>query len=114
MLVPSTFPASSSSGMNTQAVRPLRAACAATAFARFPVEAQPIVSSPNAAAALIAADKNRARYTDHAAKARADQAVFFLDLHTTSAAGVPFALIGDTLAQRRFAAFGGIRVALLR
>lgn len=31
--------------------------------------------------------------------------VFFLDFHTTSAAGVPFALIGDTLAQREFAAW---------
>ena len=30
--------------------------------------------------------------------------VFFIDLHTTSAAGIPFALIGDTLPHRDFAA----------
>jgi len=30
--------------------------------------------------------------------------VCFVDLHTTSAEGIPFALVGDTLAQRRFAA----------
>src|SRR5437899_3140506 len=38
--------------MKTHALRPARAACAATAFARLPVEAQPIVSSPKAAAAV--------------------------------------------------------------
>src|SRR5438093_13308799 len=45
--------------MKIHAVRPARAAWAATAFARFPVEAQPIVSSRNAAAALIAAATTR-------------------------------------------------------
>src|SRR5688500_14757589 len=40
--------------MKIQAASPARAACAATAFARLPVDAQPIVSSSNAAAALIA------------------------------------------------------------
>lgn len=37
---------------------------------------------------------------DAMARARGD--VYLLDLHTTSAAGVPFALFGDTLRQRRF------------
>src|SRR2546430_6355353 len=54
-----TLPASSSSGMKIHALRPARAACAATAFARLPVDAQPIVSSPKAAAALIAAATTR-------------------------------------------------------
>ncbi len=45
--------------MKIQALSPARAACAATAFARLPVEAQPIVSSPNAAAALIAVATTR-------------------------------------------------------
>src|SRR5437762_12529190 len=45
--------------MKIQALRPARAACAATAFARLPVEAQPIVSRPNAAAALIAVATTR-------------------------------------------------------
>src|SRR5438477_262912 len=54
-LDPITFPASSSSGMKIHALSPARAACAATAFARFPVEAHPTVSIPKAAAALSAA-----------------------------------------------------------
>src|SRR2546427_8494822 len=54
-----TLPASSSSGMKIHAFRPARAACAATAFARLPVDAQPMVSSPKAAAALIAAATTR-------------------------------------------------------
>src|SRR5437667_5679080 len=45
--------------MKIHALRPARAACAATAFARLPVDAQPIVSSPNAAAALIAVATTR-------------------------------------------------------
>jgi predicted deacylase len=36
--------------------------------------------------------------------ARARGEVYFLDLHTTSAAGIPFALIGDTPRHRAFAA----------
>src|SRR5436189_2540261 len=55
-----TLPASSSSGMKIHALRPARAACAATAFARLPVDAQPMVSSPKAAAALAAAARLRA------------------------------------------------------
>src|SRR2546425_9617465 len=54
-----TLPASSSSGMKIHAFRPARAACAATAFARLPVDAQPMVSSPKAAAALMAAATTR-------------------------------------------------------
>lgn len=38
-----------------------------------------------------------------AAIARARGPVFLVDLHTTSAAGVPFVLFGDTLSQRAFA-----------
>jgi predicted deacylase len=37
---------------------------------------------------------------DAMARARGD--VYLLDLHTTSAAGIPFVLFGDTLRQRRF------------
>src|SRR3989454_10568422 len=45
--------------MKIHATSPARAACAATALARLPVDAQPMVSSPNAAAALIAAATTR-------------------------------------------------------
>ena len=45
--------------MKIQAARPARAACAATALARLPVDAQPTVSRPNARAALIAAATTR-------------------------------------------------------
>jgi len=45
--------------MKTHAFRPARAACAATALARLPVDAHPIVSSPNAAAALMAVATTR-------------------------------------------------------
>src|SRR5207244_12882565 len=45
--------------MKIHALSPARAAWAATAFARLPVEAQPIVSSPNAAAALTATATTR-------------------------------------------------------
>lgn len=38
-----------------------------------------------------------------AAIARARGPVFVIDLHTTSAAGVPFAVVGPTAAHRRFA-----------
>ena len=37
------------------------------------------------------------------ASARAQGELYFLDLHTTSAPGVPFATVGDTLRNRRFA-----------
>ena len=37
-----------------------------------------------------------------AARARAQGPVHLADLHTTSAAGIPFILFGDTLSQRRF------------
>src|SRR6185503_8820913 len=45
--------------MKIHALSPARATCAATALARFPVDAQPMVSSPNAAAALIAVATTR-------------------------------------------------------
>src|SRR6266436_2368333 len=45
--------------MKIHALRPARAACAATALAKLPVDAQPIVSSPKAAAALIAVATTR-------------------------------------------------------
>ena len=57
--VPITLPISRSSGMKIHDASPARAACAATAFARFPVEAQPTVSRPNASAALIAVETTR-------------------------------------------------------
>jgi len=37
-----------------------------------------------------------------AAKARATGSLFLVDLHTTSAAGIPFVIFGDTLQQRIF------------
>src|SRR5580692_8811916 len=45
--------------MKIQAGIPARAACAPTAFARLPVDAQPKVSRPKAVAALIAAATTR-------------------------------------------------------
>ena len=45
--------------MKIQAASPARAAWAATALARLPVEAQPTVSRPRARAALIAAATTR-------------------------------------------------------
>jgi succinylglutamate desuccinylase len=44
--------------------------------------------------------------------ARARGEVFLIDLHTTSAAGVPFVLFGDTLRQRAFGAHFPITVLL--
>ena len=52
-----------------------------------------------------AAEVRELRAELDAALAAARGPVFFLDFHTTSAAGVPFALIGDTLAQRELARF---------
>jgi predicted deacylase len=46
-----------------------------------------------------------------AAIARARGPVFLVDLHTTSAHGIPFVLFGDTLSQRAFA--GGIPLPLV-
>src|SRR5438445_2627776 len=45
--VPKIFACSKSAGMNIQHLNPWRAACAAVAFARFPVEEQETVSKPN-------------------------------------------------------------------
>src|SRR5579875_3447531 len=52
------LPASRSAGMNTTARIPARAA-AATAAARFPVDAQANVSNPNARARVTAMDTGR-------------------------------------------------------
>ncbi len=46
------------------------------------------------------------------AGARARGPLHLIDLHTTSAAGIPFLLCGDTLAQRRFVAAFPIPVIL--
>src|SRR5690242_13657392 len=53
------FPTSRSWGMKIHDVSPARAAWAATALARFPVDAQPIVVRPSACAALIAVATTR-------------------------------------------------------
>src|ERR1700740_2714500 len=45
--------------MKIQALKPLRAACAATEFARFPVEEHDTVSNPNARACESATDTTR-------------------------------------------------------
>src|SRR5215203_6552904 len=57
--VPITLPISRSSGMKIHDTSPARAACAATALARLPVDAHPTVSSPNASAALMAVETTR-------------------------------------------------------
>src|SRR5579871_1208515 len=44
--VPSILAGSRSAGIKTHALKPRRAACAATAFARFPVEEQLTISKP--------------------------------------------------------------------
>src|SRR5579862_7181907 len=44
------FAASRSAGVKIHALKPLRAACAATEFARFPVDEHDTVSNPNARA----------------------------------------------------------------
>src|SRR5215472_9894464 len=49
-LVPRIFAGSRSEGIKIQAFRPSRAACAATAFARLPVDEQETVSKPKARA----------------------------------------------------------------
>lgn len=56
------------------------------------------------AAALDAEDREQLELLGaiEAAMERARGAVHLVDLHTSSAAGVPFVLFGDTLAQRRF------------
>src|SRR6266481_7093026 len=48
--VPRIFAGSRSAGIKIHALNPLRAACAATEFARFPVEEHDTVSNPNARA----------------------------------------------------------------
>src|ERR1700745_1690863 len=53
------FAASRSAGMKIQALKPLRAASAATEFARLPVEEQDTVSNPNARACAKATATTR-------------------------------------------------------
>src|SRR3954465_15384085 len=57
--VPTTFAASRSEGIKIQALKPLRAAWAATALAKFPVEEQETTSNPNARACARATDTTR-------------------------------------------------------
>src|SRR5580704_7629510 len=54
-----TFAGSRSAGMNTHASNPDCADCAATAFAKFPVEEHPTVSNPNRRAATKAVPTTR-------------------------------------------------------
>src|SRR5215472_2992104 len=53
------FAGSRSAGMKIHALKPLRAACAATEFARFPVDEQDTVSNPKARACDSATDTTR-------------------------------------------------------
>src|SRR5215469_18266656 len=53
------FAGSRSAGMKIHALKPLRAACAATEFARFPVEEHATVSNPNARACESATETTR-------------------------------------------------------
>jgi len=48
-------------------------------------------------------EKSELRAELDAAIARARGTVYFIDLHTTSAEGIPFVMVGDTLAHRAFA-----------
>src|SRR5579872_1692671 len=57
--VPRIFAASRSAGIKIHALNPLRAACAATAFARFPVEEQETISNPKAFACANATETTR-------------------------------------------------------
>src|SRR5258708_4086074 len=58
-LMLATFAGSRSTGMKTKHSSPARAAYAATALARFPVDAHAIVSKPLARAQLMATDTTR-------------------------------------------------------
>src|SRR5579872_2717443 len=58
-LMLATLAGSRSTGMNTKHSSPARAAYAATALARLPVDAQAIVSKPCARAQLIATETTR-------------------------------------------------------
>src|SRR4051795_567772 len=57
--VPRIFACSRSAGINIQHLNPLRAACAAVAFARLPVEEQETVSNPKARALASATATTR-------------------------------------------------------
>jgi len=67
-------------------------------------EAQVAIVEARAEADLDAEDREQLEILSavRAAIARATGPVYLVDLHTTSAHGVPFALFGDTLAQRAF------------
>src|SRR5215469_18814075 len=53
------FAGSRSAGIKIHALKPLRAACAATEFARFPVDEHDTVSNPKACACESATDTTR-------------------------------------------------------
>ena len=57
MVEPTTLPASTPSGMKITQLSPARAACAATAVARFPVDAHETVVKPNSRAFVIATER---------------------------------------------------------
>src|SRR2546428_12944502 len=57
--VPMIFAGSRSAGMKIQHLKPFRAACAAVAFARLPVEEQETVSNPKARALASATASTR-------------------------------------------------------
>src|SRR6266404_3574779 len=59
---PSSLPASRLSGMTTQHSMPRRAACAATLFARLPVDAQASTSNPSSTARVAATDTTLSLY----------------------------------------------------
>src|SRR5215472_5900597 len=83
-LVPIIFAGSRSDGMKIQAFRPSRAAWAATAFARLPVDEQETVSNPNSRALA------RATATTRSLKLRVGrQTASFLMYRLPAAAAVP-------------------------
>src|SRR5207302_10978382 len=57
-----SFPASRLSGMKTQHLKPSRAACAETLFARLPVDAQASTLKPSSAARVAATETTRSLY----------------------------------------------------
>src|SRR5207247_231494 len=62
MADPSSLPASRLSGMNTQHSTPSRAACAATLFARLPVDAHASTLKPSSNARVAATETTRSLY----------------------------------------------------
>src|SRR5208337_3566786 len=95
-LVPRIFAGSRSEGMKIHALSPSRAAWAATALARFPVEEQDTVSNPKAFACEIATATTRSLKLSVGR-----QTASFLRYTFVAAAGGPFLVDPVTFSARR-------------